>query len=97
MTSKMPNVALEGMLFGKPVIGTRVGGTPEVIQDKKTGILIPPRDPASLAQAILELLNDENKMKTISVNSRKFVLENFSLEKRVKSIVELYRELLAYV
>jgi len=95
LSEGMPNVALEGMLFEKPVIGTKVGGTPEVIMDKKTGILIPPEDPGSLAHSILELLKDEDKMKFFRDNSRKFVLENFSLEKRVKSIVELYRELLA--
>jgi len=94
LSEGMPNVALEGMLFGKPVIGTRVGGTPEVIIDRKTGILVPPKNVTSLADSILELLNDENKMRAYSESSRTFVQENFSLEKRVKSIVELYRELL---
>jgi glycosyltransferase involved in cell wall biosynthesis len=95
LSEGMPNVALEGMLFGKPVIGTKVGGIPEVVIDQKTGILVPAADPDSLSKAMLELLNDENKMRTSSDNSRKYVLENFSLEKRVKSIVELYRELVA--
>jgi glycosyltransferase involved in cell wall biosynthesis len=95
LSEGMPNVALEGMLFGKPVIGTRVGGTPEVITDRKTGILVPPENAASLADSILELLKDENKMRTFSENARKFVLDNFSLEKRVKRIVELYQEILA--
>jgi glycosyltransferase involved in cell wall biosynthesis len=94
LSEGMPNVALEGMLFGKPVIGTRVGGTPEVIIDRKTGVLVPPKNVTSLADSILELLNDENKMRAYSESSRAFVQENFSLEKRVKSIVELYRELL---
>jgi glycosyltransferase involved in cell wall biosynthesis len=94
LSEGMPNVALEGMLFGKPVIGTKAGGIPEVVIDQKTGILVPAADPDSLSRAILELLNDENKMRTFSGNSRKYVLENFSLGKRVKSIVELYQELL---
>lgn len=95
LSEGMPNVALEGMLFGKPVIGTRVGGTPEVIEDQKTGILVPPEDPITLANSILELLKDENKKRIFSENARKFVLDNFSLEKRVKSMVELYQEILA--
>jgi glycosyltransferase involved in cell wall biosynthesis len=95
LSEGMPNVALEGMLFGKPTIGTRVGGTPEVITDKKTGILVPPEDAISLADSILELLRDENKRRTFSENARKFVLDNFSLERRVKSMVELYQETLA--
>jgi glycosyltransferase involved in cell wall biosynthesis len=94
LSEGMPIVALEGMLFEKLVIGTKVGGMPEVIMDRKTGILVPPEDPASLARAILELLTDESKGITLTENARKFVLENFSLEQRVKSIVELYREIL---
>jgi glycosyltransferase involved in cell wall biosynthesis len=94
LSEGMPNVALEGMLFGKPVIGTRVGGTPEVIMDRKTGILIPPENATSLADSILELLSDENKIRAYSESSRAFVQENFSLEKKVKSIVRLYREVL---
>jgi glycosyltransferase involved in cell wall biosynthesis len=95
LSEGMPNVALEGMFFGKPVIGTKVGGTPEVIEDQKTGILVSPEDPISLANSILELLKNENKRRAFSENARKFVLENFSLEKRVKNIVDLYKEILA--
>jgi len=95
LSEGMPNVALEGMLFGKPVIGTRIGGITEVVIDEQTGILVSAADPDSLSKTILELLEDRNKMRIFSDNSRKYVLENFSLEKRVKNIVELYRELLA--
>jgi glycosyltransferase involved in cell wall biosynthesis len=94
LSEGMPNVALEGMLFGKPIIGTKVGGIPEVIMDRETGILVSPEDPLSLARAILELLTDKSKVITLTGNARKFVLENFSLEKRIKSIIELYREIL---
>jgi glycosyltransferase involved in cell wall biosynthesis len=95
LSEGMPVVALEGMLFEKPIIGTKVGGIPEVIRDNNTGILVPSEDPASLGRAILKLLNDENRNKILTGNARKFVLENFSLDKRVKSIVELYNEVLA--
>jgi len=95
LSEGMPNVALEGMLFGKPVIGTKTGGIPEVVIDEQSGMLVPAADPDSLSRAMLVLLEDENKMRRFSDNSRKYVLENFSLEKRVKSIVELYQELMA--
>ena len=94
LSEGMPVVALEGMFFKKPVIGTEVGGMPEVIMDKNTGILVPPEDPISLAQTIMMLLTDENMRGALIESARKFVLENFSLEKRVKSIVELYKEIL---
>jgi glycosyltransferase involved in cell wall biosynthesis len=49
---------LEGFFFGKPTIASRVGGIPEVIQDGKNGLLVPPGDPYKLAQAICNLLNN---------------------------------------
>jgi len=95
LSEGMPNVALESMLLGTPVIGTKVGGIPEVITDQKTGMLIPPEDTASLTRTILELLNNKSKMTVLSENAKRFMQENFSLEKRVKSIIELYQETLS--
>ena len=50
---------LDAMACGKPVVGTRAGGIPEVVEDGVTGLLVEPRDPKSLAQAITTLLQDE--------------------------------------
>src|SRR5712691_13213257 len=51
-----PNGVLEAMALGKPVVATRAGGTAEVVQDGVTGLLVSPRDPAALAQALLYVL-----------------------------------------
>lgn len=61
-------VLAEAMSFGLPVIATRVGGIPEVVEDGKTGILIPPNDIESLAQAIRDLYEDSKKRKYLSQN-----------------------------
>lgn len=53
-----PNVVLEAMACGVPVVATRVGGIPELVIDGATGLLVPPRDPAALGDALLRLLSD---------------------------------------
>jgi glycosyltransferase involved in cell wall biosynthesis len=54
-----PNVVLEAMSLGVPTVATRVGGTVELVQDGVTGLLVPPRDPRSLADALHRILDDE--------------------------------------
>jgi glycosyltransferase involved in cell wall biosynthesis len=54
----MPNSVLEAMATALPVVATAVGGTPEVVLEGETGLLVPPRDPFALADAMLKLLAD---------------------------------------
>jgi teichuronic acid biosynthesis glycosyltransferase TuaC len=51
-----PNVVLEALASGRPVVGTRVGGIPDVLRDERSGILVPPRDPGALAAALHDAL-----------------------------------------
>lgn len=51
-----PIVVLEALVLGKPVVAARVGGIPEIIEDGETGLLVPPRNPQALAEAICALL-----------------------------------------
>ena len=52
-----PNVVLEAIAAARPVVATRVGGIPDVIEDERTGILVPPRDPAALCDALRSALS----------------------------------------
>ena len=58
LNEALPNVLLESMAAAAPVVATRVGGTPEAIQDGVNGVLVPPGDSPALARAIHQLLTD---------------------------------------
>ena len=61
---------LEAMAAGKPVVATRVGGLPELIEDQVTGFLVPPRDPGALAGAISQLLSQEGLLQNMGSKAR---------------------------
>lgn len=80
---------LEAMAAGLPVAATRTGGIPEIVQDGINGLLVPPRDSQSLATAMITLLSDKERRKTMGAASRKIV-ENFSVEKMVEGNSNVY-------
>lgn len=59
-------VIMTSYAMGKPVVGTKVGGLPEMIEEGKTGTLVPPKNSGALAKALIELLEDEDKLKKMS-------------------------------
>lgn len=64
---------LEAMAAGLPIVATRVGGNPEIVRDGVTGVLVPPDDPAALADAILALLGDAEERRRMSAAAREHV------------------------
>jgi glycosyltransferase involved in cell wall biosynthesis len=84
---------LEAMAAGRPVIATAVGGLPEVVTDGVTGLLIPPRDPDALADALERLLSDPAGAQHLGANARAHVREHFSLDRLGREINEIYGEL----
>jgi len=91
----MPVSLLEAMAMQKPVVATRVGGIPEVIQDGVDGILIPPTDANELARAIINIFKDREFSDNLALNARKRIMEHFSIESTAKRIGSLYQELIA--
>lgn len=87
----MPNVVLEAMACGRPVVATAIDGLDEVVADGRTGILVPPRDPGALAEAILKLLEDSNLAARMGTAGRKRVMQCFSME----AMIHAYEALLA--
>jgi glycosyltransferase involved in cell wall biosynthesis len=84
-------VLLEAMARGIPCIATRVGGTPDLIEDGRTGRLVPPRAPAELAREIVALLRDPGRARTWGENARREVRERFTLEQMVAATALVYR------
>jgi glycosyltransferase involved in cell wall biosynthesis len=81
------------MAAGVPVIATRVGGNPEVIEDGVSGLLVPPRDSAALAAAMDRLLEDESLARVLGQAAMRRVSELFSLEGSVHETEHLYQRL----
>lgn len=84
------NAILEGMACGKPMIATAVGGTPEVVEDKVTGRLVPPHNPPALAEAMHALVCQPGQALEMGLRARQRVEEHFSLEKMVDKLENLY-------
>lgn len=87
-------VYLEAMACSKPVIGTSVGGIPEVIANKKTGIIVPPGDNKALGEAITTLLADDRKRKEMGLNARREVEKSFTDVSMAEKTLEVFRELI---
>ncbi|MFH1201748.1 MAG: glycosyltransferase family 4 protein [Candidatus Omnitrophota bacterium] len=88
-------VLLEAGILGKPVVATKVGGIPEVVLDKITGILVPPKDSYALAEAIIGLLKDRELYNDMAKEAKKWVLENFSSDLMLSKFKNLYDDLLS--
>ncbi len=89
------NVVLEAMALGKPVVATEVGGNTELVEPGVTGLLVPPRDPQALAQAVISLLEDPQESQAMGERGSEVVRRQFSLEGMVKNYQDLYQEVLA--
>jgi glycosyltransferase involved in cell wall biosynthesis len=90
----MPITVLEAMAHGKPVVATAVGGTAELVVDGETGVLVPPRDPDRLAEAIRQLLDDPESARRLGKAGRARVAERFSAEAMSRRVLEIYDEVL---
>ncbi len=89
-----PNAILEAMAAGRPVVATRVGGTPELVVDGVTGTLVPPRSPAALAAAVSHLLADSQLADRMGAAGRERAVREFSLARMVERTEALYAEVL---
>jgi glycosyltransferase involved in cell wall biosynthesis len=91
----MPLAALEAMDAAVPVVATRVFGTAEVVTDGETGVLVPPQDPAALARAVGDLLDDPARVQRYAVAGRSRYLERFTSRRMAADTLAVYADVLS--
>lgn len=90
-----PNVILESLACGTPVIATEVGGIPEQITDGKTGYLVPTRDHNSMAKVILNLMDHPERLKKMSAEAAAEAQRRFSLNRMIDDYLHFYEEVIS--
>lgn len=90
-----PVALIEALAAGLPVVATRVGGTPELLEDGKLGLLVEPGDPAALAGAILETLRDLGGARERAKGGQSRILARHSVSRLLADMDDLYRELIS--
>jgi glycosyltransferase involved in cell wall biosynthesis len=87
-------VYVEAALAEKPVIASQAGGAPEIIEHGETGLLVPPQDPAALADAILTILDDRSTAAAMGRRGRQLALERFAWPRYLARLREVYDRVL---
>jgi glycosyltransferase involved in cell wall biosynthesis len=94
-TEGLPNAALEALAMNVPVLATRVGGTPEVINDGETGRLVEAHRPEQLAGAMVEYLTNPQPWLQMAERGREMVREHFNFATRTRRLEAVYAELVS--
>ncbi|HXB57839.1 MAG TPA: glycosyltransferase [Vicinamibacteria bacterium] len=90
-----PVALIEALAASRPVVATRVGGTPDLLGEGTRGLLVPPGEAEALAAAILETLRSPEAARRRALAGRDHVLKRHSLSRLIEDVDALYRELLA--
>lgn len=85
---------LEAMSCGKPLVGTNIGGIPYIIEDKKTGFLVEPKNPKEISKIIIKLFKDPLNSKKVGQNAREIIEKRFSWEIITKEFYKIYVKIL---
>jgi glycosyltransferase involved in cell wall biosynthesis len=86
----VPNVLVEAMACGVPVVSTRVAGIPELVAHEHNGLLVEPHDVAGIADALAALLDDELGRKRMGVAARQTVVEGFDLRAAAQQLATFF-------
>jgi glycosyltransferase involved in cell wall biosynthesis len=89
------NSVMEAFAMSVPVVATRAGGLPELVEDGRTGLLVPPRDPAALAAALARLREEPESAARMAAAALELVHARFGVDYMVARTEELYTRLLA--
>ncbi|MBI4092924.1 MAG: glycosyltransferase family 4 protein [Candidatus Kerfeldbacteria bacterium] len=90
----LSNALLEAMSTGLPVIATAIGGNTDIIQDGRTGLLVPSEDATLLARRMTDLLSNEEQRRTLGANSRRFIRDHYDIDVLLPKFQQLYASLI---
>jgi glycosyltransferase involved in cell wall biosynthesis len=88
----LPLCVIEAMAHGRPVVATKVGGIPELVEDGVTGFLVEPGDAAALRRALQRLLDDPMLRRRLGREGRRRIVERCSLDAVIDATLEAYRQ-----
>ena len=91
LSEGLPNVLLEAMAMALPVVASRVGGVPQLIEDGVTGQLVDAGDQRALAERLRELVNNANQRRCLGDAARQAIALHYSFERRMEKMVAIYR------
>lgn len=90
----IPQVLIEAMAVGLPVISTSAGSIPDVVIDRQTGLIVPPRDSGTLAKRIEELLDNTPLRRALGANAHRHITEHYSIDRMLDRLEQVYRKVL---
>jgi glycosyltransferase involved in cell wall biosynthesis len=88
-----PNAILEAMATGLPIVATRIGGIVDLLEDGRTGLLVPPGDAEALAMALGRILRDASFRACLGSRARTRAVRDFSLSGSIARLIDVYRDL----
>lgn len=95
VSESLPNVILESMAAGVPVVATKVGGIPELVEDGRSGLLVPAKDDQQMADAIVRLIGDPSLREALARRAKEYAIAHFHWDNVSEQYEELYSNLLA--
>ena len=90
MQDNLPNTVMESLACGTPCVAFDIGGMPDMIDHQQNGYLSKPFDIDDLARGIVWVLEDEERLRNLGINSREKVEQNFTLEIQARKYLSLY-------
>jgi len=90
----LPVTVIEGMAAAKPIVATRVGGVPELLDDGESGIIVSPSDPEGLAEGIIKVLNEPKATEEMGKRGRESAMSRYRIDILTENIANLYERIL---